>query len=109
MKISNKLRKQLEDAVGEAAKSVLNQHCPAHLDGPPEIWPDHEKDLWDLITETEYRVTKNVDALLNGTAPDRLPYTGYGAKTATNGRMSSHSRATRDDRVGKTPTGLSNQ
>ena len=66
LKTSNKLRHQLLSAVSAATMTLCNEHVPAHLDGPPETWPEDQKKLWDLITEAEHRCRRNIEAGLIG-------------------------------------------
>lgn len=64
MAMSNKKRRQILDALSAAAMEMLNEHCPAHKEGPPETWPEDEKKLWDVISEVEDRATKKIECVL---------------------------------------------
>lgn len=75
MKTSNKLRKQLLNAVSAATMTMLDEHCPSHKEGPPETWPDDEKKLWDMLSDLEHRANRNIEAVIIGAS--RMAYDAH--------------------------------
>lgn len=64
VKVSNKLRRALLNAVSEATMSMMDEYAPRHLEGPPEIWDEDTKRIFDLLGEFESRATRLVEATL---------------------------------------------
>jgi hypothetical protein len=63
MAVPKKTQKQILDAVATVAMEMYDQHYPAHKEGPPDSWPEHERKLWDLIGEMEYRAAAKLKVL----------------------------------------------
>lgn len=72
MKVSKKTLRRVRDAIVDATIGLYDERCPRHNDGPPEIWDDETRKVFDALTEQEMRITKAVDAALgyDGTEPN---------------------------------------
>lgn len=96
MKISHKLGEALQEAVSAAAATLLNEHCPSHLEGPPETWREDEKRIWDLITDLEFRANQNIAAIGQGLPLEELPYPRSGLAKPKKGSPTRGAPAIRD-------------
>jgi hypothetical protein len=77
MKISKKIKKSIMEAITTAAYTMLNEHCPSSKDCPPEAWLDYEREKWDLISETQSRIEKSVEAVLDQSEDTKDKYVFY--------------------------------
>ena len=65
MKLSKKNKQRILEAINDATKPLLTEHCPACMNSPPEEWNQYDKTAWDLITGTELAIEKQIKSVFN--------------------------------------------
>jgi len=60
MKITNKLRLAISDAITNATMEAYDYHCSEVKDNPPDTWDEDTRRRWDLIGDVEARISKAV-------------------------------------------------
>lgn len=64
MKLSKKNRKSIMEAIASAAYTMLNEQCPSCQSCGPDEWSPSEKQQWDIISETQHRIEKSVEKVM---------------------------------------------
>jgi hypothetical protein len=64
LKVSNKLRKALLNAVSKGILASLDAEVPECRDGPPEKWNEDAKARWDVISRTEFKIIFEIEKAL---------------------------------------------
>lgn len=66
MKVSARFRKRILYAISGAVSQAQDTYCEECGKGnPPEVWDYTEKQIFDMLTETERMVTEAVMSLLD--------------------------------------------
>ena len=61
-RVSKKLRKKIFDAVSSAFTDTVSEYeC---YDFPPEVWLEHERELWDVLCKMQSRIVKNLETII---------------------------------------------
>ena len=60
MKLTNKARQAIKDAIWDAHTFVVSDHVAQCLDTPPDLWSDYDRRIYDLISQVCDKVEENV-------------------------------------------------
>jgi hypothetical protein len=62
IKISEKSKKRIMEAVSSAFTEIVSQYeC---YNDPPEMWSKDERDFWDVFQETQNIINRNLKSII---------------------------------------------
>lgn len=71
MKVTNKLRKAIQEAILAGMCEMIDRHCPEIKNNPPDTWDEDTRRRFDLITDVEAAMSKAVNKVLDSTSVKR--------------------------------------
>jgi len=68
MKISKKLKKAIDEAIGNAFFETLSQSkYKSLLDNAPDTWEEYEREIFDLLSELQHNTMVGIDGAVGCT------------------------------------------
>lgn len=65
MKTTAKFRRALKSAISSGMCRAIDEICPEIGDNPPETWDEDTRKRFDMVTEIERCISREIDKVLN--------------------------------------------